>query len=150
MQDNFEYQVLEALVSGYLARDGMKERFRSLSEYEIARRLGITGYSYVEYDASAERIEVRGVLSSLQQRGLVSFVRPSGRYDAFAPTERGTTTVTLGRTNSVAEAGQAEPPENSAAEPASAPSSSIESKLDEIIALLRSIEGQLSRQRPAN
>lgn len=145
MNDAFVLQVLEALVTGYVAREGMKDRFRSLNEYEIARRSGVTAYSYVEYDESAERVEVRRALSILERQGLVSFVRPAGRYDAFAPTEQGERIV-VPSSPLPAQPSATEPLPQPA--PAAAPQASVApdpvlARLDEIIRLLRSIERKL-------
>ncbi|MBI4494416.1 MAG: hypothetical protein HY690_16660 [Chloroflexi bacterium] len=148
MHRDYLAEVLAALVTGYQAREGMKERFRSLSEYEIARRLGVTAYSYVEFDASPERTEVRGALDALLQQGLVSFVRSSGRYDAFEPTPSGMASVSLEPTAGGSSASVPLPPPPEL-EPATGeeerllPYAGLERRLDEIIRLLRSIERKL-------
>src|SRR4051794_34862810 len=81
-------RVLRALLEGYRAREGMKEKWRALSEYEIARRVGVTQYTYAGFDASPERIELRSMLDRLLRQGLVEISGSSGRYDTFAPVER--------------------------------------------------------------
>ena len=85
--DRFDLALLEALVLGFRARAGAKERFQALSEYEIARRLGIVEGGYVEYDDSRERERVRAALSRLQRRGMVRVMAVSGRYETFVPLE---------------------------------------------------------------
>lgn len=146
-----DLRVLESLVSGYLAREGTKDRFRSLNEYEIARRCGITSYSYVEYETSQERPDIQTALITLQQLGLVSFARSSGRYDAYVPTERGTETVTSPTHGVGSEAPAVKSPQVEVLPWASrnqpTANQSFERKLDEIIELLRSIDRRLDRER---
>jgi hypothetical protein len=77
--------VLRALVDGYRAREGMKQRARALSEYELARRLGITQYTWAQFESSAEREELRQVLGRLVARGLAETGSRSGHYETFAP-----------------------------------------------------------------
>lgn len=151
MINDFESRVLEALVTGYLARQGTKERFRSLTEYEIARRMGIVSYSYVEYDTSPERPEVRAALGLLQQKGLVSLARSAGRYDAFVPTESGTAAVArpLSQPEASTSAAPQTPAPGAAVDPALF--QRLEARLDEIIRLLRAIERHLqAREQHTN
>lgn len=148
MIGDFERRVLEALVSGYAAREGMKDRFRSLNEYEIARRLGITSYSYVEYDNSPERSDVLAALSCLQGMGKVMVARSAGRYDAYVPTDQGTSTVVaLPEVQTGEPNGAAASPESVTIDDTSPAYLNLDAKLDEIIRLLRSIEQHLSPKR---
>jgi hypothetical protein len=87
--DEFSERILVALVEGYNARDGLKDRNRALTEYEIARRAGFTGFSYVEFSMAPERDNVRAVLDELTRGGLVREWARAGRYDSYIPTEIG-------------------------------------------------------------
>src|SRR3954471_16350371 len=87
--DEFSERILVALVEGYNARDGLKDRNRALTEYEIARRAGYTGFSYVEFSVAAERDQVRSVLDELTRGGLAREWARAGRYDSYIPTEIG-------------------------------------------------------------
>jgi hypothetical protein len=87
--DEFSERILVALVEGYNARDGMKDRNRALTEYEIARRAGFTGFSYVEFSVAPERDQVRAVLDELSRGGLIREWARAGRYDSYIPTEIG-------------------------------------------------------------
>jgi hypothetical protein len=129
----FDLAVLEALVEGFQARSGAKERFQALSEYEIARRAGTVSCSYVEYDSSPERDRVRSALARLERQGLVRAASFSGRYETFMPTERSVAVTPLA-------AG-----EEAAASPPAAVPIALEQRLDEIIRLLRSIDERLAR-----
>jgi hypothetical protein len=86
--DGYGERVLSALAEGYRAREGMKEKWRALNEYEIARRIGVTQYTYAGFDTSPERIELRNTLDQLLRQGLVEISGASGRYDTFAPVEQ--------------------------------------------------------------
>jgi hypothetical protein len=124
--------VLSALIEGYRARDGMKPRSRSLSEYELARRLGITQYSYAGFDETPERYELRRNLDLLVRMGLATLAGSSGRYDTFAPAED-------------LEAAPA-PGGPLAPEPADSPQvllRKISSQMDAMLELLRSIDRKL-------
>lgn len=155
MHQDFVRQVLQALVSGYLAREGLKDRFRSLNEYEIARRVGITEYSYAQFDSCHERIELQEALTRLEQQGLVSLGPTSGRYATFAPTVSGTALVSAAGPDEVATSA----PEGSGgelddaelqgrtAEIINTAVARLERKLDEIIRLLRSIEQGIIHDR---
>src|SRR5438067_4186618 len=87
--DEFSERILVALVEGYNARDGLKDRNRALTEYEIARRAGYTGFSYVEFSIAPERDQVRAVLDELTRGGLIREWARAGRYDSYIPTEIG-------------------------------------------------------------
>jgi hypothetical protein len=129
--DESSTRVLSALVDGYRAREGMKPRSRSLSEYELARRLGITQYSYAGFDETQERFELRRALDLLVRMGLATRAGPSGRYDTFAP---------------VANLEQVPTPHEAAAESDEAADAllrQISRQLDEMLSLLRSIDRKL-------
>ena len=85
--DGYTSQVLTALVEGYRAREGMKPRARCLSEYELARRLGVTQYSYAQFEASAERAQLLQALGELLRQRLIVRAGASGRYDTFVPAD---------------------------------------------------------------
>ena len=85
-----EVQVLTALVEGYQAREGMKDRIRALNEWEIARRSGLTELSYAEYLEHPLRDQVMNALLALQRGGLVALWERGAKYDSFVPTEKGT------------------------------------------------------------
>lgn len=87
--DEFSERILVALVEGYNARAGLKDRNRALTEYEIARRAGYTSFSYVEFSTSPERDQVRTVLDELLRGGMIREWARAGRYDSFVPTELG-------------------------------------------------------------
>jgi hypothetical protein len=133
--DDFQARVLVALVEGYSAREGMKDRIRALNEWEIARRSGYTDISYAEYTEHSARSTLTQALSVLQQRGLVQVWERGVKYDTFVPTvsgaqwARGSATthdqgVAYGATHEDADA-------------------SIIRRLDQIISLLRSIDTKL-------
>lgn len=137
---DLEQAVLDALVEGFAARAGAKERFQALSEYELARRVGIVSYSYVEYDSSPERDALRSALGRLQGRGLVRMASIAGRYETFLPTSEAT------RSESPRQAADdaAAPAANSYEQPSDLPTT-FEGRLDEIVRLLRSIDERLRR-----
>jgi hypothetical protein len=89
IMDEFTERILQALVGGYQAREGLKDRNRALTEYEIARRAGYTEFSYVEFSTTAEREQVRAALDELERGGWVSQWQRAGKYDSFVPTELG-------------------------------------------------------------
>lgn len=120
--------VLKSLVEGVRARAGAKERFRTLSEYEIARRAGVTDDTYAGYEEAPERWAVREALGRLAAAGLVRSCSMVGRYETFEPTD-----------DAVSRQGAAAPGVDSR-------QSSIEARLDEIIRLLRAIERHLASQ----
>ena len=137
--DAFDDALMESLVEGFRARAGSKERFQALSEYEVARRMGVVDCSYVEYDDHPERERVRSALSRLQHKGRVQVSSMAGRYETFVPAQEPTPWPT--------------PSELPSTPPASRPSqshseavpASFEGKLDEMIRLLRSIDARLDR-----
>jgi hypothetical protein len=104
--DEFSERILVALVEGYNARDGLKDRNRALTEYEIARRAGYTGFSYVEFSIAPERDQVRAVLDELTRGGLIREWARAGRYDSYIPTDIGVRRV--GTLDLVREGGGAE------------------------------------------
>ena len=82
-------RILIAVVEGYRAREGMKERLRALNEWEIARRAGSTTLSHAEYMCDQMRDQVRAVLAELERLGLVSTWERGVSYESFVPTEAG-------------------------------------------------------------
>ena len=163
--DEFTTRVLLALVEGYQARSGLKDRNRALTEYEIARRAGYIEFSYVEFSTTMERDQVRGALDELAGEGWVSQWQSGGRYDSFVPTEMGIRRAsTLGVTGGLpptaeAAAGGTASPALAAVAPAHAPKASLPplepaaaltrlvQQLDEALRLLRSIDAKLGRDR---
>ena len=165
--DEFDLQVLAALLEGFRARAGAKERHQALTEYEVARRIGIVAMSYVEYENSSEREAVRSSLSRLQRQGMARAVAFSGRYETFVPSEtaleagnspEGEREETAGpalanvpaqgvttraRSSEVVEDPLAPSPGVTQVE-ASLPTT-FEGRLDEMIRLLRSIDHHLER-----
>ena len=134
--NDFQAQVLEALVNGYQAREGMKERIRALNEWEIARRSGFTDISYASYLDHPARNQVMEALMVLQRSGLVSVWERGAKYDSFVPTLSGAGTV-LARGESIQDKASG-PLERRPEDPATL--ADIVERLDEIIRLLRSIE----------
>jgi hypothetical protein len=153
--DEFTMHILRALVEGHLARAGLKERNRALTEYEIARRAGYTAYSYVEFSTRPERDQVRGALDELERGGWVVQYQRAGRYDSFLPTELGVRRVTARGAVAAAEAAMdavdplPAPRERAAAPPLSpeAALARLVQQMDEVLALLRSIDAKLGRDR---
>lgn len=166
--DAFDLQVLAALLEGFRARAGAKERHQALTEYEVARRVGIVEHSYVEYESSSQRDAVRSALSRLQRQGMARAVAISGRYETFVPSESALDAAPapaeLPDTDAgdaprrVVEAGRAIPAGASASQPADLASepahagiaepplpTTFEGRLDEMIRLLRSIDRHLER-----
>ena len=131
-------RILSALVEGYRARAGMKDRIRALNEWEIARRSGSTSLSYAEFSHDPARQELIQILGELQRLGLVSTWDRGINYDTFVPTERGDSVVT---TAGIAPAGSA-----ADGEFGSKVDRVIE-RLDEVIELLKSIEARLPEGR---
>lgn len=136
-------QVLVALVEGYRAREGMKERIRALNDWEIARRSGSTALSYAEYMRDPSRDGLIHVLSELQRLGLVSTWDRGANFDTFVPTPSGNSTVD----SQAAEAGPVEQSERAGAQLALDSGDPVIERLDAIIHLLRSIDGKLSAPR---
>src|SRR5438105_2044042 len=131
-------QVLTALVEGYQAREGMKDRIRALNEWEIARRAGLTESSYAEFFDHPSREPVLNSLYALQRYGLASVWERGVKYDTFIPTAKGQEFLAGGP--AVVPAPEAAASADSAAQPAADP---ITARLDEIIRLLRSIDAKL-------
>lgn len=157
--DEYASHILQALVAGFEARAGLKDRNRALTEYEIARRAGYTQFSYVEFSTSAERDEVRGALDELERDGWVSQWQRAGRYDSFVPTElgirrAGTLAVTDdgptpqddGRPEAAVAAAPGVHPPAADLEPAAALNRIVQ-QLDEALGLLRAIDAKLGRDR---
>ena len=132
---------------------------RALNEWEIARRSGFTDISYAAYAEHPTRVKVASALMALQRSGLVSLWDRGVQYDTFVPTAAGARSVN-GETDPVSpqlgEPAPAEAPRRAgrmAAAPsragriAAAPSrpsvDPILERLDEILAVLRSIDAQL-------
>jgi hypothetical protein len=131
--DDFSGRVLSALLAGYRAREGMKPRSRSLSEYEIARRLGVTRYSYAQFEASDERTQLLAALSELLRRGLIQRAGASGKYDTFIPSDDAEDTWSP----------TALPGVGAARDPAAVLLERVAGQLDRVIELLRSIDRKL-------
>jgi len=132
-----QFRVLVAIVEGYRARDGMKDRIRALNEWEIARRAGDTSLSYAEFTQDAAREDLVRVLGELQRLGLVSTWERGAHYDTFVPTQAGDRVV--------------DPPGGIAARSSpelvptgvAASADPVVERLDEIIRLLKSIQDRL-------
>jgi hypothetical protein len=132
-------RILVAVVEGYRAREGMKDRIRALNEWEIARRSGSTSLSHAEYMRDAMRDQVSSLLGNLEMLGLVATWERGVTYDTYVPTERGNAAASG---PSVAER-SATPLE--AAESATATPDTVVERLDEIIRILRAIDSRLGR-----
>ena len=132
-------RVLVAVVEGYRAREGMKDRIRALNEWEIARRSGSSSLSHAEYMRDPARDNIMSVLAELERLGLVSTWERGPSYDTFVPTERGGAAAGArdGADQTVPRA--AEPGERAAA------SDPVVERLDEIIRILRAIDSRLTR-----
>jgi hypothetical protein len=132
--DLTEYQtsVLTAVVEGFKAREGLKDRMRALNEWEIARRTG-QDLSYAEFLEHPARETLMQALSALQQRGLVGVWERGAKYDSFVPTTAGTQAVEPSAPPVVPESVREAPAV--AADP-------IVDRLDEIIRLLKSIDSK--------
>jgi hypothetical protein len=139
---DFEREVLVALVEGYRAREGMKDRIRALNEWEIARRSGATMLSYAEFANDPSREALISVLGHLERLGLVSTWERGANYDTFVPTTRGNIAVD-GRDDP---ASAFVPTDRESSSTESAPDA-VTDRLDEIIRLLRSIEGRMPGSR---
>lgn len=156
--DDLAARLLAALAEGYQARAEMKERNRALTEYEIARRAGLTEAGYAEFSETAQRDELRAVLDELERFGLVTASQRAGRYDAYVPTEDG-----VRQSASPVPAG-AMPPSGAAVGDAAADGQGetgatgastrlgelaalerITQQLDEVVRLLRAIDAKLER-----
>ena len=156
--DDFTAHILRSLVEGHEARAGMKERSRALTEYEIARRAGFTDFSYVEFSTTRERDQVRGALDDLEREGWITQWQRVGRYDTYVPTELGARRAKAFGLTREADAEEAQGPEVEAPPRAPreergtalAPEAALNrlvQQLDEVLALLRSIDARLGRDR---
>lgn len=147
--DDLAQRILMALVEGYAARDGMKDRLRALNEWEIARRSGYTELSYAEYLEHPQREDVGNALLRLQRQGLVSVWDRGAKYDSFIPTSTGTEAAApRNATPPVHGSGAAEPGADSAVDTSNLGHDDRDptlTRLDEIIRLLRSIDARLTR-----
>ncbi|MBM2810219.1 MAG: hypothetical protein HW416_978 [Chloroflexi bacterium] len=132
----FQARVLMALVEGYRAREGMKDRIRALNEWEVARRSGYTDISYAEYSEHPARNVMLQAISTLQQRGLIQVWERGVKYDTFIPTPSATISAELTPTDE-------SPPEGTASDQIATSNEAIIARLDEIANLLRSIERKL-------
>ena len=133
----FQFTVLTAVVEGYQAREGLKDRMRALNEWEIARRTGFE-LSYAEFLEHPTREMVMQALSSLQQRGLIGVWERGTKYDSFVPTPMGADVLSKA-------GGDASPAQETATESHSDDTSrdAVVQRLDEVILLLRSIDSKL-------
>lgn len=131
-------RILVAVVEGYRAREGMKDRIRALTEWEIARRSGSTSLSHAEYMRDPMRDNIMSVLAGLERLGLVSTWERGASHDTFVPTERGAAAVGAPDGADPILAGAEQPNERTAADP-------VVNRLDEIIRILRSIDSRLTR-----
>lgn len=147
--DALDRRVLRALCEGFRARAGAKERHQSLSEYEIARRLGVDAYSYAQYDECPERAVVRASLARLQGRGQARATAISGKYETFVPSEQ--LAAELREEAGAAGTSPAEAPPTAAAAsmPGDPVPATIDGRLDEVVRLLRSIDQRLARLEQA-
>jgi hypothetical protein len=134
-----QLRVLWALVEGYRAREGLKDRIRALNEWEIARRAQLTHVSYAEFFDHPGRGAVSAALSRLQRLGLLSVWEHGVKYDTFVPTAKGEALV-LGSPGDVGPATMSGEPTPGMDEASSDP---ILQRLDEIIRLLRSLDAKL-------
>jgi hypothetical protein len=130
--------VLVAVVEGYRAREGMKDRIRALNEWEIARRSDSTSLSHAEYMRDPMRDHISHVLGELERLGLISTWERGATYDSYVPTERG---------NAAAGAPDAAEQNSHAIDrpaAATAVGDPVVERLDEIIRVLRSIDSRLT------
>jgi hypothetical protein len=135
---DLQTQVLTALVEGYQAREGMKDRIRALNEWEIARRGGLTESSYAEFFDHPSREPVLNALMALQRYGLASVWERGVKYDTFIPTAKGQ--ELLAGEPVFPAAPELPAAEDHSPEPDADP---VVARLDEIIRLLRSIDAKL-------
>jgi hypothetical protein len=140
--DTFATRVLRALVEGYEARAEMKERGRALTEYEIARRAGLTTASYTQFSDLPERERLRLALDELERRGSIAAVARVGRYTAYLPTPEGMRWL---RRPAPGDAPPGALPAVTVVEPATVTLAHISRQLDEVIQLLRAIAAKLER-----
>lgn len=140
----FEQLVLGALVAGYEARQGLKDRIRALNEWEIARRSGFTDISYAGYLDHPTREQVMGALSVLQRFGLISVWERGAQYDTFVPTAVGSQWASLDQTPELSILPE-EGPELANGPVHATPIEPVIDRLDEIIRLLRSIDSKNGR-----
>jgi hypothetical protein len=141
---DFERTLLVALVEGYAAREGLKDRIRALNEWEIARRSGCVDVSYAQYLEHPARDVVMAGLMALQRLGFVAVWERGVKYDTFVPTDQGATVaVGVVERPPAAEATAASPAAGADQPLAGGFSDLILERLDQIIHLLRSIDAKL-------
>src|SRR3954454_9749902 len=102
---DLQLQILTALVEGYKAREGMKDRIRALNEWEIARRAGLTEVSYAEFFEHPSREQALNALFALQRRSLAEVWERGVKYDTFIPTAKGESYLTSGEPGPVVDSG---------------------------------------------
>ena len=137
-------RVLVAVVEGFRAREGMKDRIRALNEWEIARRAGFTDASFASYLEHPMRDTIMGALGALQGLGLVSVWDRGVKYDSFVPTAAGTNALAID--DAVGEAVPAVADSIQAvSEIAGGQDDPVLQRLDEMIRLLRSVDSRLER-----
>lgn len=134
----FQALVLTAVVEGFRAREGLKDRMRALNEWEIARRTGHE-LSYAEFLEHPARETVMQALSALQHRGLIGVWERGAKYDSFVPTVAGTGALLP----TPVEATPPDPRDQGPAEMHGLTEASVVQRLDEIIRLLGSIDSKL-------
>lgn len=87
--DPLQRQVLAALVEGFAARKGLKDRLKALNEWEIARRSGFEGISYAGYATHPARERIGLALAALEAAGLIAPWHRGPQYVSYVPTEAG-------------------------------------------------------------
>lgn len=142
--NDFETSVLAALVNGYEARQGLKDRIRALNEWEIARRTGFTEISYAGYLDHPIRDQIMGALGTLQRLGFISVWERGAQYDTFVPTPTGSQLVISNLHSDAADVVN-EPSASEQDGIVSTPTNPVIERLDEIIRLLRSLESKIGR-----
>jgi hypothetical protein len=142
----FESQVLRALVEGYTAREGTKDRIRALNEWEIARRSGATDLSYAAFQGHPARAGLGAALSTLERLGLVAVWERGANYDSFVPTPDGSQCVVGVRPRAAAGPQSGHEAEAGPRPDIDPPGTDlIVERLDEILHLLRSIDARLGK-----
>jgi len=137
---DFEHLILTAIVEGFNAREGLKDRMRALNEWEIGRRSGFVELSYVEFMEHPARQELMQALSTLQRQGLIGIWERGTKYDSYMPTAAGNRLLESPAAPLASPNGADEsmgPP------PTDAETDAVLARLDEIVRLLRSIDARL-------
>lgn len=140
--EGFEDEILGALVEGFAARAGMKERLQALTEWEIARRSGYTDASYAEYARHPAREKLTRTLGVLESAGLISVWARGTLYDSFVPTEAGIASAEPSVRSSEEATRHSVP--STQHSPPDLQASNVVERLDEIIRLLKSIDARLA------